>query len=686
MRKHGLCSEKGLPGLRIFLSLTASLLAGLFFLHSKPFDQKDDRWQGTLNYQRTVGRQLDLSNSSYSGTSRINISDSATLNCQLVYYRSSDGIDYYALDSLMAPYTVGRKEIQTLTPKNLPGPSTTITYTANCTDLLIKDGVRVYLSIDRKNKVYYLSCDIISPWCDGIQARDGNPISRWTAQINGSLDASPSGYQGRTDGRTVVGSLTRPENGGSALWSWSFSGVAIDTEAVIEMPKSYESWRPEAGRDETTRGNDLDVKVRVQKKGEPGKPSPRKAKFKFELVDVSKEKGTCLNWPAKGKDSYDLKIEPKLNGHLKINGPNGLVAESNKDLERSSVRISCFDWGAYGKLKVTALLDDGTEIPAQLEKDSLKKELTLPQDENENQIADWWEKKYGMSDEPPDSDDDFYPVGDFHRGDGLSLYEEYRGFMVKGQGKAVHISTNPDKKDLFILNEVPDGKAGIDLFHNATGIETHEIQKDQMDASRVINFNLNPQTFVVFQHALRMKATRCSSQGRQWGGLSSLGPPKKVDMVEIRAKYELYYGDGKKYTIAHELGHAVCLDHHGDGNYFCATGDKNPGCYYLRKQLAKQDPGIKMNDIYIAVQQGENSGVEDCLMRYVWAHYFARTENGTTVYYSYGDPEKFSSSFCTESLGTGVNARNHKPFPKAGDAQAGRGICFNKLCVNDNYH
>jgi hypothetical protein len=69
-------------------------------------------------------------------------------------------------------------------------------------------------------------------------------------------------------------------------------------------------------------------------------------------------------------------------------------------------------------------------------------------DENENHIADYWEDLRNPPSRDPLSDDNDTPVGNGTGGDGLSLYEEYRGLMVRGRWR----DFDPWIKDMFVMN------------------------------------------------------------------------------------------------------------------------------------------------------------------------------------------------------------------------------------------
>lgn len=482
-----------------------------------------------------------------------------------------------------------------------------------------------------------------------------------------SADAVKQAGMKEFEGNVYSGSRTWKTQGGEITHtlSWSFALIPEDVEAVMIPAKNYEKWLPTGGKNEDDPGKDrLGIMVVLQKKGQPGKKPSQTAQFKFELLDVSHEKGVCLNRPPKdqAKATFDLKIVPGENKSLTI-APDRQTGDSRDGLQQAEVKITSYDWGAYGRLRVTAKLDNGRLLVAHREKRPGQSELTIPLDDNNNHIADAWEKTVFLMSTVEDSDEDLTPVGDYDKGDGLSLFEEYRGFMVKG----VHKRTDPNKKTLFIHSDVPKSKPGIDMFRSASLMEVYEINKDEYTgtADRIINFN-HGTAHVIDQHALWMKESRLS-RGR--AGQSPLGPPKNVDMVEIEKNYEIkFFAETKPFVIAHELGHAVRIDHHGDGNYYC---DEKDDC--------KKKFGKRAGLYYIAVQQGENSGVQECNMRYGWADYILRG----TKYGRYGDPEPKVKQFCMSDRGTGVNG---PPSPKTGDAMIGRGACMSRSCVSDRYH
>lgn len=462
---------------------------------------------------------------------------------------------------------------------------------------------------------------------------------------------------------------------GTMTITWNLGGKPEGLEVAIIPPDRYQDWMPEGGKDEGTAGNDLLVKVRLQSVEKKDKDTQQKAKFTFELVDVSTEPGVCMNWPTKGNGGspfFDLKIDKKKG--LEVKDDKGQWARTEKYHDEFEIIIKSYDWGGWGRLKVTAETEGGKKIEnVYVEGHKGMKELQIPWDLNNNHIADKYERDFHIpGNKAADSDEDFIPEGDGNRGDGLTLYEEYRGFMTRGNK---HVRSDPARKTLFIYNKVPHGKAGIDLFKAQSRIEVFELDKEQqMNPSRVINYN-NHHAHKTDQHGLKMNEALLETGTT---GMTQLGPPKKVDAVQIQKDYEKVYGNDKAVTIAHELGHAVRMQHHGDGNYDCADRGycvneferrREEECSYVPSCVRKYRGALTF---YIAVQGGENSGDENCIMRYNEAHYYEKGWENKT-FHLYGRDRK-PTQFCSSK---GTNEKT---------GQATRGNCMGQICVSDKYH
>ena len=120
--------------------------------------------------------------------------------------------------------------------------------------------------------------------------------------------------------------------------------------------------------------------------------------------------------------------------------------------------------------------------------------ISLPLDANGNYIADGWEND-ATNNYNPAVDNETGPATNGNAGDGLVVFEEYRGFKVNGS----HTRTRPSKKDIFIYTEfgAENGATtdyGIGWATHLPGtFVTHRIIEEEMEGkdtdTRIINFN-----------------------------------------------------------------------------------------------------------------------------------------------------------------------------------------------------
>jgi hypothetical protein len=532
---------------------------------------------------------------------------------------------------------------------------------------------------------------------------------RVSKSVTNTIDWPPPPPAGSPPPETAPGTGSK----GSGTMSFSYTltfGNPEEVEAImIPQPDgnpSYEEWMPVGGPDEDTPGNTITVKVVLQKKGQPGSTPAEKAQFKFELENVSKEPGVCLNWPpaspVKKEPDFDLKIvkqqDPQnpqntQNMLLESVGKDGQSAMSKDKLTEVVLTITSYDWGAWGTLKVTAILDDPQHTPvvAHLKDKPNIEALSIPKDDNGNHIADAWEMDHVLTGSTQaESDDDDQPQGDNHTGDGLSLYEEYRGFRIKGG----HTRTSPALKDLFVwdfdnLGLGYFGASELDVHLLASG-EFTQVQGSDPNPL-VVNFNHGFAHLCDVHVLLLMDG---EAQGRLGVAIGGPGTPKKIRAVYVdRAKCmkcrwkELDVAN----TVAHELGHCCNVEHHGDGNYDVDEvwrRASNGNWYSLGK--GKQGMGGP-----VAAPGRTNSGDQYCIMRYIYASYYQYAQGqyrwhdpnnpNAWIYGEYYPPAvEPGTIFCTSKAGTGQNAADYKPAPKAGDATLGN--CARQICVNDLKH
>ncbi len=502
--------------------------------------------------------------------------------------------------------------------------------------------------------------------------------------------------------RTVERTIVDEEAGCSARFKLVV-GVTIARAAADDVelvpPKGLERWVPAGDLgDAEVAGNTVSVTARVKKRPD-AKAAPQPARFQFELRGTSRAKGVCMNWPhAGGRDAPDLAFEPRRNAGLEVSEDRQTATSRTAALEQQVV-VSSFDFGGFTRLKVTALFADGTRAIAHLEGDAQRFELQLPADLNSNHIADAVEHDPAWSapGAAEDSDEDADPIGDGCRGDGLSRYEEYRGFVLGGR----HTRTRPGRKDVFIFDE--DGLRPDRGPFLQSKLEVHLVNRDELAIEagapniRVINpyreqGTLGPQ-YVLYLHTPKGEA---SADTEQMAVTNSPADPPYVprDVQDVVVNTGRITAADLPNTVAHELAHACHVLHHGEQSITVDAIDQGGKWVEQRDEKGRPVVGV------VALPCSAFSGAEDCVMRYNVANYYWRPGDPRAVLLRkagdgageairavpYGKAEPPGATFCTSPAGTGVNRRDRPGGPKAGDAAPGRGNCARQFCVNPARH
>ena len=254
-------------------------------------------------------------------------------------------------------------------------------------------------------------------------------------------------------------------------------------EARIEPVTDWDSWIPEGPTPKHEHGNTFQVHV-VLYDGETNKPWTGPAKVEsvtFALDQVSHLPGVCTNWPAKSDAAYEEK-------------PDLFFATSNergktKDVDRQKwelgpaewtkpVDIESRDFAASGQLTAQVKLAGAPPIDAKFERLQTNY-LPIPRDDDHNHISDAW--KPGL-DLDADADDEDTPA--FRdKGDGLTVMEEYRGFLVTPGRKRIPADDedqrrlDPKVRELLVFLEVDRGKQeslvakGVQIFESASQVK-----------------------------------------------------------------------------------------------------------------------------------------------------------------------------------------------------------------------
>jgi hypothetical protein len=433
-----------------------------------------------------------------------------------------------------------------------------------------------------------------------------------------------------------------PSPGEIVHWTikWTFVPNPESLDLAVTIPK-YLSWRPSGGKDENDTGisplapsgNLLGISARLVDKNSQQPTEFGPDQVTFALVQVSHEPGVAMNWPAKAiqpspPDMSFKNLDPNLalviNPDFMLNSDGTQADFFPPDPSGSNPHVDIllvpYDWGGWATLNVTAMVGGlaikGHLVVPGLPSDPNETNILLPNRQPNSFIADQWKAAHFATALADNDDSESNPKGDGLPGDGLTLYEEYRGFyMGLGCGKSrvaivsegtpgakcEHAEGDPNTKDFFIVNQLGgDGIEGIRLFRFGSGLNVHyhltmdeigKVDPNDSTAYRAINFNHSAAPHVAGnEHAVivdlgsfddqgtgsgtvpTQDAPKCMIPSKQCGVL-----PKHADHIEIDLTLLIELSlsasgvlNQDTYSelanhVAHELSHSVDVYHHGDG-------------------------------------------------------------------------------------------------------------------------
>jgi hypothetical protein len=299
-------------------------------------------------------------------------------------------------------------------------------------------------------------------------------------------------------------------------------------------------------------------------------------------------------------DSPDLIFDPRFFDSHTWSPISQDVVETAEEGSMAVVQVTAMDYGAIGKVRAYAKYKCGGWTPAKiLVGGKMREAVSVPLDEDGNLMADALEDYKG----DPGRDDDANPEGDGTKGDGLTAFEEYRGFLTAGDNcvfgsEDVHRRTKPTEKNLFVAGLImfqSEFSRTLEAFGTATGLSVLSVCTDHLSGgprgivlgggftgpaseTRIINFTLRRAKQDVFegktislgaQHGVLVSGT--SSFNEVLGGMEGrtvpvvdgwgLGPPVLTSVVLVNFQLS---DEKKRFVIVHELGHAVGVPHHSD--------------------------------------------------------------------------------------------------------------------------
>lgn len=299
-----------------------------------------------------------------------------------------------------------------------------------------------------------------------------------------------------TNGNTYSGQkavdIPRPQTAvGSWKMTFSIGWTLRETLPDVELKvtsRDYERWRPTAEPGPKP-GKPLRMVARLVSPSGADLSNVRMERVDWKLVNTSREPGIALNYPPDSSDvSFDLKLTD-----LPTRNEGQEATHFNPPGKTSAVFIEPYDWGGWTTLNVEAQLNDGRVIKGKMDVGNLAfgptENIRIPRTYSDSRIAIEWQRQNGAVDMWDDEDSEKLPLGKPGAdGDGLSVYEEYRGFYVGGK----HVSTDPRKKDLFIFNDTkstvdsfPIVERAVSRFESISGLNIRKLKSGELSSAEI---------------------------------------------------------------------------------------------------------------------------------------------------------------------------------------------------------
>ncbi len=364
----------------------------------------------------------------------------------------------------------------------------------------------------------------------------------------------------------------------------------VEPSAILEL--AAEEWLPEWNEGEEN------TPVEITARLEGGRET--EGKFRFTLYEVTREPGYALNAGERDDTSPDLEFEasqPGFTEPVPTGTSEAWEIETTELVDKTTVTIRARDYGAWAKLRCEVNVD-GEWVDCRAEDGG--DYITIPRDTDGDRLADSWEDEHGVRDQSEEDDKDAIPADQNSNGDGISLYEEYRGF-VNEYGE--HQRLDPEQKELFVRDE--HGLVASSPFEAASELTVIYIGDDGWTCTpfrnvssdqpcRVVNFNTSGHGHAVDQHALHVvngqghgRGTRLkhSLHGENLGRgnesprtsyripiyLNNIEQILRTAVAEVNRdrqralqpeEIELFKEEWVGFITAHEMGHGVGVNHH----------------------------------------------------------------------------------------------------------------------------
>ncbi|MCX6930803.1 MAG: hypothetical protein NT154_47510, partial [Verrucomicrobia bacterium] len=481
------------------------------------------------------------------------------------------------------------------------------------------------------NQVMTMACPNVTTSIPSVVQVIWNPTNRFEGLPFPATGFNLSG-QKTMPGPTAVG-VGLEQMDYDVTWNFNPTGAA-EIEVVVDDSTALGAFRP-LGALNGSLGNTIELTARLLEKGKVTPPQNATVlRWIWEFTSVSHEPGVLMNYPrfADADTKPDLRFEENPTFQVAADGQRAESLPPSAGTN-SVIKVGSYDWGGFGAVKITCELTDGRKFVGYLQGDPQQTEIRLPKRPLGSFIADIWKEKNGVPGKSDNADDEDDPIGDGSKGDGLTLYQEYRGFMENGK----RVEGNPKKKDFWINTRGGDQfLQGILLFRRLAGLEVHfKLSDSEMEDDRTINRNYDAGPRTTNQHAVMLRVNdNIAGFAIAVGGP---GTPGMVTSIYIPVRTQVVYEDSllgeaqvnyRNTTVTHELLHACNVWHHGDAGDYNTVWVRGVGTDNVTEgaqpiSVIWEESGENVNYRQPLVRQvkiggfsGACSGNQACVMRY----------------------------------------------------------------------
>ena len=336
--------------------------------------------------------------------------------------------------------------------------------------------------------------DQLFPWEGHVTKDRTKPTTHPRAQIS-YRQLSDALQSGKTQQITVYEHFDWNDHGeqvdGTVSLTITLRPLPVIARIVPSKGSDWENWQPEGPTPKKPRGNTFAVHLElIDATTNKAWTGPEKAvSATYDILEVSHLPGVCGNWPKQGTAAYEEK--PDLffstdNKAAKVTDPERQLLDLDRTHWNDNVLVESRDFAAWGRIAARVKLSNGVQLDASFAPTSTTY-ITLPRDQDLDHIADAW--SHGQVLEPAADDED--SPGFRTRGDGFTVMEEYRGFLVSHARKPLpdhgttddeeHRRFDPKQRELIVVVDLDPSKPaalverGISIFEKSSGITVYSV-------------------------------------------------------------------------------------------------------------------------------------------------------------------------------------------------------------------